>query len=42
MNIINIPEIILNIFEYLSIEEYNIIIKNNLEYFLKVINHEYL
>ena len=42
MNIINIPEILLNIFEYLAIEEYNIIIKNDLEYFLKVINHEYL
>ena len=42
MNIINIPEIILNIFEYLSIEEYNNIIKNDLEYFLKIINHEYL
>ena len=42
MNIIDVPEIILNIFEYLSIEEYNNIIKNDLEYFLKVINHEYL
>ena len=42
MNIINIPEILFNIFEYLLIEEYNNIIKNDLEYFLKIINHEYL
>ena len=42
MSIINIPEIILNIFEYLTIEEYNIIINNDLEYFLKIINHEYI
>ena len=42
MNIINIPEILLNIFKYLLIKEYNTIIKNDLEYFLKVINHEYL
>jgi len=42
MNIINILEIILNIFEYLLVEEYNDIIKNDLKYFLKIINHEYL
>ena len=42
MNIINVPKIILNIFKYLSLEEYNNIIKNDLEYFLKIINHKYL
>jgi len=42
MNIIAISDIILNMFEYLSIEEYNTKIKNNLEYFLEVINSEQL